>query len=64
MTDTLTRPAARPTLKLKVGTRKRTPNAGTPSPPTFHKKGKLNPGAQWSDQYKARMRAEMDALLR
>jgi hypothetical protein len=50
----------RPTLKLKVAPRLNpskspsTPKAGAPE--------KLKPGAQWSDEYKQRMQADMDAL--
>jgi hypothetical protein len=28
------------------------------------KKAKQKPGAHWSDEYKARMQAEMDALVK
>ncbi len=53
----------RPTLKLKVGARKLTEpsKVATPQP---DKKAKLKPGAHWSDEYKERMQADMDALLR
>jgi hypothetical protein len=54
-------PSPRPTLKLKAGARKPTA-AGTPSVPPPDRKAKLKPGAQWSDEYKARMQADMDAL--
>jgi hypothetical protein len=55
---------ARPTLKLKAGARKPTPTgtAGTPALSPSDRKTKQKPGAQWSDEYKARMQAEMDAL--
>jgi hypothetical protein len=54
----------RPTLKLKAGARKPTPTSNTPSVPPPDKKAKLKPGAHWSDEYKERMQADMDALLR
>jgi hypothetical protein len=53
---------SRPTLKLKAGARKPTPTSNPPSVPPPDKKAKLKPGAQWSDEYKARMQADMDAL--
>jgi hypothetical protein len=51
----------RPTLKLKVGARKpaEPKKVITPEPA---QKAKLKPGAHWSDEYKERMQAEMDAL--
>jgi hypothetical protein len=52
----------RPTLKLKAGTRKPTPTSNPPSVPRPDKTAKLKPGAHWSDEYKARMQADMDAL--
>jgi hypothetical protein len=54
----------RPTLKLKAGAR-RPASTVTASPPSHsppEKNAKQKPGAQWSDEYKARMQAEMDAL--
>jgi hypothetical protein len=61
---------SRPTLKLKAGARKPTPTSNPPSVPPPDKpsvpppdkKAKLKPGAHWSDEYKARMQADMDAL--
>jgi hypothetical protein len=53
---------SRPTLKLKAGARKPTPTSNPPSVPTPDKKAKPKPGAHWSDEYKARMQADMDAL--
>jgi hypothetical protein len=55
---------ARPTLKLKAGARKPTPITTAARPPVSpsDKKAKQKPGAQWSDEYKARMQAEMDVL--
>jgi hypothetical protein len=55
---------SRPTLKLKAGARKPTPTSNPPSVPRPDKKAKLKPGAHWSDEYKDRMQADMDALLR
>jgi hypothetical protein len=52
----------RPTLKLKAGARKPTPTSSTPSVPQPEKVTKLKPGARWSDEYKERMQADMDAL--
>jgi hypothetical protein len=55
---------SRPTLKLKAGARKPAPASNPPSVPSPDKKAKLKPGAHWSDEYKGRMQADMDALLR
>jgi hypothetical protein len=52
----------RATLKLKVGARKSTREAAAPAVPQPHGKANLKPGAHWSDEYKERMQAEMDAL--
>jgi hypothetical protein len=52
----------RPTLKLKAGARSLRANPNTPTDPPPDKKAKLKPGAQWSDEYKARMQADMDGL--
>jgi hypothetical protein len=58
----------RPTLKLKAGVRRPTEPAKaiTPrqdnTPQQDNKKGKSKPGAHWSDEYKERMQADMDAL--
>lgn len=53
----------RVTLKLKVGARK--PPEVVKSPPPAPKQSKAQkPGAQWSDEYKQRMQADMDALVR
>ncbi len=50
----------RPTLKLKVAPRV---GAGKkPETPKSTSPVKLKPGAQWSDEYKQRMQADMDAL--
>jgi hypothetical protein len=55
----------RPTLKLKIGARKspREPKTGPVVTPS-NNAGKSKPGAHWSDEYKQRMQAEMDMLLR
>jgi hypothetical protein len=53
---------SRPTLKLKAGARKPIPTSNPPSVVPPDKKAKLKPGAHWSDEYKARMQADMDAL--
>ena len=54
----------RATLKLKVGARKSPRESQTPpsAPPQTNPKQK--PGASWSDEYKARMQADMDSLVR
>jgi hypothetical protein len=52
----------RPTLKLKVAPRA-TPGK-SPSTPQSTAPAKQKPGAHWSDEYKERMQADMDALLR
>jgi hypothetical protein len=52
----------RPTLKLKVAPRLSS-NKSHPAPtPKSSAPQKLKPGAQWSDEYKLRMQADMDAL--
>ena len=54
----------RATLKLKASARKsprKSESAPTPRPQT---NSKQRPGAHWSDEYKERMQADMDALLR
>ena len=53
---------SRPTLKLKAGARKPNATSNPPSVAPPEKKAKLKPGAHWSDEYKERMQAEMDAL--
>ena len=53
---------SRPTLKLKPGARKSPSEIKTPSPPSPKDNGKLKAGAHWSDEYKQRMQADMDAL--
>jgi hypothetical protein len=56
--------SSRVTLKLKVGARKSPRESKTPPPPQPQSKGNLKPGAHWSDEYKERMQADMDALTR
>jgi hypothetical protein len=52
----------RATLKLKVGARKSARESKTPPTPPPQNHGKAKPGAHWSDEYKERMQADMDAL--
>jgi hypothetical protein len=54
--------SARVTLKLKVGARKSAGEATAPAAAQPHIKANLKPGAHWSDEYKERMQADMDAL--
>jgi hypothetical protein len=54
--------STRVTLKLKAGARKSLRESKTPSVPSPHSKASLKPGAHWSDEYKERMQADMDAL--
>ena len=62
MNDTISPPSTRPTLKLKVGARRSADASKAPPITQPEKKAKLKPGAHWSDEYKARMQADMDAL--
>ena len=55
-------PSSRPTLKLKAGARRPAEPNKAVTPQQDNKKGKLKPGAHWSDEYKERMQADMDAL--
>jgi hypothetical protein len=57
--------SSRATLKLKAGVRKAPPEPkATPAPtPRPQASPKLKPGARWSDEYKDRMQADMDALM-
>jgi hypothetical protein len=52
----------RVTLKLKTGPRK--PAEPSSNQPVARPQSKANqkPGAEWSDEYKQRMQADMDAL--
>ncbi len=54
--------SSRATLKLKVGARKPASESKTPPLPQTHSKVNQKAGAHWSDEYKARMQADMDAL--
>jgi hypothetical protein len=54
--------SSRVTLKLKGGARKPVTESKTPALPQPHSKANLKPGAHWSDEYKERMQADMDAL--
>lgn len=54
--------SSRVTLKLKGGARKSTDEKKTPPPPQPRSKTQAKPGAHWSDEYKQRMQADMDAL--
>ena len=56
------KPPSRVTLKLKVAARKSVREIKSPPPPQPHTKANLKPGAHWSDEYKERMQADMDAL--
>ena len=61
--DTSSSPtASRPTLTLKVGARKSPRETKTVVVQPPKNTTKLKPGAHWSDEYKARMQADMDAL--
>jgi hypothetical protein len=65
MNDTNSPLPPRPTLKLKAGARKPAEAFRSPAIPQSDKSAKLKPGAaHWSDEYKRRMQADMDALLR
>lgn len=54
--------SSRPTLTLKVGARKAQRETKTVAVPAPKNTSKSKPGAHWSDEYKARMQADMDAL--
>ena len=56
--------SARATLKLKVGARKSARESTKPPLPQAHSKANGKPGAHWTDEYKERMQADMDALIR
>ena len=56
--------SSRATLKLKVGARKSPRESKTPPLAKPSSKANLKPGAHWSDEYKERMQADMDRLLR
>jgi hypothetical protein len=50
------------TLKLKTGPRKPAEPSSIPPVPRPQSKANQKPGAEWSDEYKQRMQADMDAL--
>jgi hypothetical protein len=52
----------RPTLKLKAGVKRAAPVTTTTAPIQPARKSAGKPGAHWSDEYKDRMQAEMNAL--
>jgi hypothetical protein len=54
--------SSRVTLKLKNGARRPPKESVTPPIPQPQSKPKSKPGAHWSDEYKQRMQADMDAL--
>jgi hypothetical protein len=54
----------RVTLKLKVDARNSPRESKTAPIPRSQNNSKQKPGAHWSDEYKERMQADMDALLR
>jgi hypothetical protein len=54
----------RSTLKLKVAPRKSREDHTAPTVPRPQSNSKSKPGAHWSDEYKSRMQADMDALMR
>lgn len=53
----------RTTLKLKIGARKSPRESKTSPTPRQQNNSKFKPGAHWSDEYKERMQADMDALM-
>lgn len=54
--------ATRVTLKLKVSARKSPAASTTATIAPAQNTKKAKPGAHWSDEYKERMQADMDAL--
>jgi hypothetical protein len=57
--------SSRVTLKLKVGARKPVEKAiEIKTPPPKPRSNSPKPGAHWSDEYKERMQADMDALAK
>jgi hypothetical protein len=52
----------RVTLKLKAGVRKPPDETKNLALPRAQSKVNQKPGAAWSDEYKQRMQADMDAL--
>jgi hypothetical protein len=57
-------PPSRLTLKLKTGPRKPADPSSNQPIPRPQSKANQKPGAEWSDEYKQRMQADMDALAR
>jgi hypothetical protein len=57
-------PPPRATLKLKAGVQKSPRENKTPPAAQPQSKANSKPGAHWSDEYKERMQADMDALIR
>jgi hypothetical protein len=57
-------PPPRATLKLKAGVQTSPRENKTPPAPQTKSKANTKPGAHWSDEYKERMQADMDALIR
>jgi hypothetical protein len=53
---------SRLTLKLKSGPRKPADPGSNQPTPRPQSKANQKPGAEWSDEYKQRMQADMDAL--
>jgi hypothetical protein len=53
---------SRLTLKLKTGPRKPADPGISQPVPRPQSKAHQKPGAEWSDEYKQRMQADMDAL--
>ncbi len=49
-------------MKLKTAPRRPPVEKKAPQIPQQQTNAKLKPGAHWSDEYKARMQADMDAL--
>ena len=56
--------SSRATLKLKGAMRKPPEDNKVPPNPRPPENSKSKPGAQWSDEYKQRMQADMDKLTR
>jgi hypothetical protein len=52
----------RATLKLKTAPRRPPVEKKVQHVPQQQANAKVKPGAHWSDEYKARMQADMDAL--
>jgi hypothetical protein len=64
MNDSTSSISPRPTLKLKVAPRKSRNDHAVATAPPPQSNPKVKPGAHWSDEYKSRMQADMDALMR